>query len=52
MRFTDKGIQALKKRKARYEVVEDGGTGLAVRVSIKGGKTFSYLYGSAANPDA
>src|SRR5687768_16386100 len=44
MRFTDKGIQALRKRQARYEMVEDGGTGLAVRVSTKGIKTFSYLY--------
>jgi len=50
MRFTDKGIQALKRRKARYEVVEDGGTGLAVRVSIKGAKTFSYLYRFGGKP--
>jgi hypothetical protein len=50
MRFTDKGIQALKKRSERYEVVEDGGTGLAVRVSTKGIKTFSYLYRFGGKP--
>lgn len=50
MRFTDKGIQALKKGKSRYEKVEDGGSGLAIRISTKGMKTFSYLYRFAGKP--
>lgn len=44
MRFTDKALQALKARKTRYEVVEDGGSGLTIRVSPRGVKTFCYLY--------
>ena len=43
MRFTDKGIQALRRRAKRYEVVEDG-SGLCVRVSSDGIKSFSYRY--------
>lgn len=50
MRFTDKGIQALKARGNRYEVVEDGATGLAVRVSPRGIKTFSFLYRHGGKP--
>jgi integrase len=44
MRFTDATIRALKARGERYEVVEDDGTGLALRVSQRGAKTFGYLY--------
>lgn len=50
MRFTDKGIRSLKARKKRYEVVEDGATGLAVRVSSRGTRTFSYLYRYGGKP--
>ncbi len=50
MRFTDKGVQSLSKKAKRYEKVEDGGTGLAVRVSTKGVKTFSYLYRFGGKP--
>ena len=50
MRFTDKGIQALKARSDRYEIVEDGATGLAVRVSPRGVKTFSFLYRHGGKP--
>jgi integrase len=42
--FTDRKIDNLKPAAARYEVVEDGGSGLAIRVSPRGTKTFSYLY--------
>jgi len=41
MRFTDKGIQALRRRRQRYEIVEASGTGLAVRVLPKGVKCAS-----------
>ena len=41
MRFTDKQLAALKPRKSRYELVEDGG--LAVRVAPGGAKTFALL---------
>jgi integrase len=50
MRFTDKSIQALRKKAERYEMVEDGGTGLSVRVSRKGVKTFNYLYRFGGKP--
>jgi len=42
--FTDRKIDNLKPAGARYEVVEDGGSGLAIRVSPRGTKTFSFLY--------
>ena len=44
MRFTDKGIAALKPKAERYEVWEDGRTGLGVRVSPKGRKSWVYMY--------
>jgi hypothetical protein len=44
MRFTDAALRGLKPRSQRYEIVEGGATGLAVRVSIRGIKTFQYLY--------
>jgi integrase len=50
MRFTDKGIQGLKARATRYEIVEDGATGLAVRVSPRGVKTFCYLFRHDGKP--
>ncbi len=44
MKFTDKGIAALKAKAERYEVWEDGRTGLGVRVSPKGRKSWVYMY--------
>ncbi len=44
MRFTDKGIAALKPKDERHEVWEDGKTGLGVRVSTRGRKSWIYLY--------
>ena len=44
MRFTDRGIQALKPKAERYEVWEDGRTGLGVRVAPSGRKSFVYMY--------
>ncbi len=44
MRFTDKGIAALKPKAAHYEVWEDGRTGLGIRVSPKGRKSWNYMY--------
>ena len=44
MRFTDRGIAALKAKTERYEVWEDGRTGLGCRVSPKGRKTFIFMY--------
>ncbi len=44
MRFTDKGIAALKPKAERYEIWEDGKTGLGVRVSTRGRKSWIYMY--------
>ena len=44
MRFTDKSIKALKAKSERYEIWEDGRTGLGVRVSPKGRKSWMYMY--------
>ncbi len=44
MRFTDRSIAALKPKAARYEVWEDGRTGLGCRVSPKGRKSWVYMY--------
>lgn len=44
LRFTDAKLRALKVKAERYEEVEDGATGLAVRVSVRGIKSFQYLY--------
>ncbi len=44
MRFTDKSIQALKPKAERYEAWEDGKTGLGVRVSHRGRKTWVFMY--------
>jgi len=44
MRMTDVGIRKLKPKMQRYEVWEDGRTGLGVRVSPKNRKTFVYMY--------
>ena len=44
MRFTDRSIKALKAKTERYEVWEDGRTGLGVRVSTVGRKSWIYMY--------
>lgn len=44
MRFTHRSIVALKPRSERYEVWEDGRTGLGVRISPKGRKSWLYMY--------
>ena len=44
MRFTDKGIAALKPKAERYEVWEAGKTGLGLRVSTRGRKSWIYMY--------
>jgi integrase len=44
MRFTDRSIAALKPKAERYEVWEDGRTGLGVRVSPKSRKSWIYMY--------
>lgn len=44
MPFTDKGVAALKPKAARYEVKEPGRTGLGLRVTPKGAKTWTFVY--------
>ncbi len=44
MRFTDRSIAALKPKAERYEVWEDGCTGMGCRVSPKGRKSWVYMY--------
>ena len=44
MRFTDKGIAALKSKAERYEVWESNRTGLGGRVSPAGRKSWIYMY--------
>ncbi len=44
MRFTDRSIAALKPKAKLYEVWEDGRTGLGVRMSPKGRKSWNYMY--------
>jgi integrase len=44
MKFTDRSINALKPKKQRYEVWEDGRTGFGVRVSPKGTQSWLYMY--------
>ena len=44
MRFTDRSINALKPEAERYTVWEDGRTGLGVRISPRGRKSWIYMY--------
>jgi integrase len=44
MRFTDKGIAALKPKADRYEVWEDGRNGFGVRVAPSGRRSWLYMY--------
>ena len=44
MKFTDRGILALKSKSERYERWEDGRTGFGIRVSPRGRKSWLYMY--------
>ena len=44
MRLTDSKVKSLKTKGTRYIVWEEGGTGLGVRVSPAGRKSFIYMY--------
>lgn len=44
MRFTDTSIAGLKAKSERHEKWEDGRTGLGVRVTPRGVKTFVFMY--------
>ncbi len=44
MRFTDRSIAALKPKRERYDTWEDGRTGLGLRVTPRGAKTFVHMY--------
>ncbi len=44
MRFTDRSIAALKPKTKIYEIWEDGRTGLGVRLSPKGRKSWNYMF--------
>ena len=44
MRFTDRNIDALKAKTVRYEVWEDGRTGLGLRVTPRGVKSFVFMF--------
>ncbi len=50
MKFTDKSVAALKAKPERFEVWENGKTGLGVRVSPKGRKSWVYLYRFEGKP--
>src|SRR5262249_13142629 len=44
MRFTDKGVAALKTKEARYAVWEGGRSGFGVRVAPSGRKSWLFMY--------
>jgi len=44
MPFTDRQIAALKPKAKRYEVKEPGRTGLGIRVTPRGEKSWTYMY--------
>jgi integrase len=48
MRFTDKGISALRPKPQRYELWEDGGLG--IRVTPRGGKSWTWCYHHSRRP--
>jgi integrase len=50
MRFTDRTVRTLKAKTERYEAWEDGRTGLGVRVSTVGRKSWIYMYRFDGNP--
>ena len=43
MKFTDKGVAALKPKAERYEIWE-GGTGLGIRILPSGHKSWVFMY--------
>ncbi len=45
MRFTDRGIAGLKTKDQRYEVWEDGHTGLGLRIGTTGRKSWFFIFG-------
>lgn len=49
-RLTDRTIEALKPRPARYEVWDEGRKGFGVRVSPRGVKSFVWVYHFAGKP--
>ena len=50
MRFTDRSIAALKPKAARYEIWEASRTGLGVRVSPAGRRSWIYMYRFEGRP--
>jgi integrase len=44
MRFTNRGLDALKPKAERHEVWEEGRTGLGMRVTPRGVKTLVFMY--------
>ncbi len=50
MRFTDRSIAALKPKTKRYEVWESGRTGLGVRVSPAGRRSWIFMYRFEGRP--
>lgn len=44
MPFTDRQVSALRPRKSRFEIPEPGRTGLAIRVSPNGVKSWAFRY--------
>ncbi len=44
MRFTDRALRALTPKRQRYEVWEDNGKGLGLRISPSGRKSFIFMY--------
>lgn len=44
MPFTDKQVAAFKPKATRYEIKEPGRTGLGLRVTPKGAKTWTFVY--------
>ncbi len=50
MRLTDRSVKALKPKAERYEVWEDGRTGLGVRVSPAGRNSWVYMYRFQGRP--
>ena len=44
MPFTDRQVAALKPKNERYEIREPGRTGLGVRVTPRGEKSWAFMY--------
>jgi integrase len=50
MRFTTNKVKSLKPRSERYEIWEDGGSGLGLRIAPSGRKSWVYLYRFEGRP--